>query len=163
MSSFNIKRLHDEPSYLFTITDSPKGSIRYFCLTNWPILSAYLGLCNSNCEALGPKSAQSPSDLNFTWFLKSPLLTFYHFDEDRVTVPLPRLSDEATHAATVVFRGPFETLTSVHFSAVQCTAHTRRGHRWWQLGKTLSFKSFFVSFSSRLVVYCLYFSSFFSC
>ncbi len=53
----------------------------------------------------------------------SPTLT--HFDEDRVAVLLPRLklSDEAPHAAAVVLLGPFETLTSVHFPAVQGAAH----------------------------------------
>ena len=42
------------------------------------------------------------------------------FDEDRVAVPLPKLgvSDQASHAAGVVLRGPGETLTSVHFPAV---------------------------------------------
>ena len=52
-------------------------------------------------------------------------LPLYHFYKDRVAVPLPRhrLSDASTHAAAVVLRGPFETLTSVHSPAVQGTAH----------------------------------------
>ena len=84
------------------------------------------------------------------------------FDEDRVAVPLPKLgvSDQASHAAGVVLRGPGETLTSVHSPAVQCAANGRRGHRCWQLGKTLSIKNFSVLFGSWLVVYCLYSSSF---
>ena len=53
------------------------------------------------------------------------LLTLTHFYEDRVAVLLPRLklSDEAPHAAAVVLWDPLETLTSIHFPAVQGTAH----------------------------------------
>ena len=46
------------------------------------------------------------------------------FDEDRVSVPLPRpgASDQAPHAAAVVLRGPGETLTAVQSPAGQCAA-----------------------------------------
>ena len=88
-------------------------------------------------------------------------LTLTHFDEDRVAVLLPRLElSDTAHAAAVVLRSPFETLTSVHFPAVQGAAKWRGGHRWWQLGKTLGIKNLSVLFGSWPVVYCFYSLSF---